>query len=55
MSAFSMVPEPMVPDPPEASNSMNWALPLASIANASLAELPEKFRVITPRLSAPIE
>src|SRR5260370_32847740 len=33
---------------------MYWASPLAIIANASFAELPEKFRVITPRLSAPI-
>jgi len=34
---------------------MNWALPLASMAKASLAELPEIFQVMTPRLSAPIE
>src|SRR6266576_2746572 len=50
-----MVPEPIVPAPPEASNSMNWALPFASMAKASLAELLEKFRVITPRLLLPIE
>src|SRR5438046_9585573 len=53
VSAFSMVPEPIVPTPPVASNSMNWALPLAIIAKASFAP-PGIFRVITPRLSAPI-
>ena len=54
VSAFSMVPEPIVPLPPEASNSMNWALPLAIIAKASFVELPEILKVSTPRLSAPI-
>src|SRR5260370_1010619 len=33
-----MVAEPIVPDPPAASNSINWALPLPIIAKASFAE-----------------
>ena len=49
-----MVPEPIVPVPPAASNSINWALPLAVIANVSFAALPAMFNVIVPRLSAPI-
>src|SRR5437762_7056377 len=49
-----MVPEPIVPDPAEASNSMNRALPLVVIATANCTALPGKFQVMTPRLSAPI-
>src|SRR5437773_2647861 len=49
-----MVPEPIVPDPAEASNSMNRALPLAVIAMAKFAAQADKYHVMTPRLSAPI-
>src|SRR5207244_6124492 len=54
VSALSMVPQPIVPDPAEASNSMNRALPLVVIATANCTALPGKFQVMTPRLSAPI-
>src|SRR5207253_2397466 len=42
VSALSMVPEPIVPDPAEASNSMNRALPLVVIATANCTALPGK-------------
>ncbi len=55
MSAFSMVPEPTVPVPPKASNSMSSAFPFAVMANAKCDVPPPIFKVIMPLWSEPIE